>query len=110
MVVGLGATLEGLCLSANAVTSVDEDLGTQLGALATLDLNSNELTAIPDGVLQDVGEHHRLDLSHNRIAAVTMETVATGPQKSSRASSCTTTRSPRSTSPPLPCLAGRRGT
>ena len=80
MVVGLGAALEGLCLSANAVASVDEDLGTQLGALATLDLNSNELTAIPDGALQDMGELHRLDLSHNRIATVTMETIATGPQ------------------------------
>ena len=80
MVVGLGATLEGLYLSANAVASVDEDLGTQLGALATLDLNSNKLTAIPDGALPDMGELHRLDLSHNRIAAVTMATIAAGPQ------------------------------
>jgi hypothetical protein len=63
-----------------AVASVDEDLGTQLGALATLDLNSNKLTAIPDGALQDVGELHRLDLSHNRIAAVTMAMIAAGPQ------------------------------
>ena len=80
MVVGLGATLEGLYLSTNAVASVDEDLDTQLGALATLDLNSNKLTAIPDGALPDMGELHRLDLSHNRIAAVTMAMIAAGPQ------------------------------
>ena len=65
-------------------------------------------TAIPDGTLQNVGELHRLDLSYNRIATVTVGTFATGPQ-TKRTCLELHHKSPRSTPPPSPCLAGRRG-